>query len=122
MNEGRRASNSSYDKNVKSLGPVTFLLKGQDLPIKSDNQKVNPVPNKQQYDLSENYSDAKFSVTKSYSKDDIHKVNTSGQCVGLEKMASPVDFDRTVEYWQQDRWTCYFSVKLHIIKDISYHK
>jgi hypothetical protein len=32
---------------------------------------------------------------------------------------SPVDFDRTVEYWQQDRWTHYFSVKWHIIKDIT---
>jgi ribosomal protein S21 len=33
-------------------------------------------------------------------------------------MVSPVDFDRTVEYWQQDRWTGCFSVKWHIIKDI----
>jgi hypothetical protein len=77
LNKGPRGSNNSDDKNVKSAGPVTLLLKGQDLPIKSDNQKVNPVPNKQQYsreDLSENYSDAKFSVIKSYSKDDIHKV------------------------------------------------
>jgi hypothetical protein len=33
-------------------------------------------------------------------------------------MVSPVDFDRTVEYWQQDRWTGCFSVKWRIIKDI----
>ncbi|WJX29552.1 hypothetical protein P8452_18182 [Trifolium repens] len=159
LNKGPRGSNSSDDKNVKNVGPVTLLLKGQDLPIKSDNQEVNPVPNKQQYngeDLAESYSDAKFFVIKSYSEDDIHKsmkynvwtstpngnkkldaayqeakekpvdcpifllfsVNTSGQFVGLAEMVSPVDFDRTVEYWQQDRWTGCFSVKWHIIKDI----
>lgn len=78
LNKGPRASNSSDDKNAKSLGPVTLLLKGQDLPIKSDNnnKEVPQVPNKQQYngeDLSENYSDAKFFVIKSYSEDDIHK-------------------------------------------------
>ncbi|CAL5185532.1 unnamed protein product [Lathyrus oleraceus] len=160
LNKGPRGSNSSDDKNVKSLGPVTLLLKGQDLPVKSDDGKeVHPVPNKQHYngeDLSESYSDAKFYVIKSYSEDDIHKsmkynvwtstpngnkkldaayqeakekpgdcpifllfsVNTSGQFVGLAEMVSPVDFDRTVEYWQQDRWTGCFSVKWHIIKDI----
>ncbi|KAL5057750.1 hypothetical protein RYX36_029354, partial [Vicia faba] len=77
LNKGPRGSNSSDDKSVKSLGPVTLLLKGQDLPIKSDdNKEVHPVPNKQQFngeDLSESYSDAKFYVIKSYSEDDIHK-------------------------------------------------
>ncbi|KAI5434547.1 hypothetical protein KIW84_021400 [Lathyrus oleraceus] len=34
-----RGSNSSDDENVKSLGPVTSLLKGQDLPVKSDDDK-----------------------------------------------------------------------------------
>jgi ribosomal protein S21 len=48
----------------------------------------------------------------------LFSVNTSGQFVGLAEMVSPVDFDRTVEYWQQDRWTGCFSVKWHIIKDI----
>jgi len=33
-------------------------------------------------------------------------------------MTGPVDFDKTVEYWQQDRWTGCFNVKWHIIKDI----
>ncbi|KAI5420112.1 hypothetical protein KIW84_044051 [Lathyrus oleraceus] len=32
----------------------------------------------------------------------LFSVNTSGQFVGLAEMVSPVDFDRTVEYWQQD--------------------
>ncbi|KAK7315602.1 hypothetical protein VNO77_34163 [Canavalia gladiata] len=158
LNKGPRAGNGSDDKSLKGLGPVTLLLKGQNLPIKSDN-KVPPVPNKEQYngeDFSENYSDAIFFVIKSYSEDDIHKsikynvwastlhgnkkldaayqeakekpgdcpvfllfsVNTSGQFVGLAEMLSPVDFGRTVEYWQQDRWSGCFSVKWHIIKDI----
>ncbi|ESW23840.1 hypothetical protein PHAVU_004G080300 [Phaseolus vulgaris] len=48
----------------------------------------------------------------------LFSVNTSGQFVGLAEMVSPVDFGRTLEYWQQDRWTGCFSVKWHIIKDI----
>jgi hypothetical protein len=44
-------------------------------------------------------------------------VNTSGQFVGLAEMVGPVDFDKTVEYWQQD-WTGCFPVKWHIVKDI----
>ncbi|CAJ1953379.1 unnamed protein product [Sphenostylis stenocarpa] len=159
LNKGPRSGNGSNDKSIKGPGPATLLLKGQNLPIKSDNKELPPIPNKEQYDgedFSEAYSDAKFFVIKSYSEDDIHKsikynvwastlngnkkldvayrgakekpgdcpvfllfsVNTSGQFVGLAEMVSPVDFGRTVEYWQQDRWTGCFSVKWHIIKDI----
>jgi len=76
LNKGPRAAKSSDNKNIKSLGSVTLLLKGQNLPVKSDNKEVLLVPNKEQYngkDFSENYSDAKFFVIKSYSEDDIHK-------------------------------------------------
>ncbi|CAK8542825.1 unnamed protein product [Lathyrus sativus] len=160
LNKGPRAAKISDNKGVKSLGSVTLLLKGQNLSVKSDNKEVPlVVPNKEQYigeDLSENYSDAKFYVIKSYSEDDVHKsikynvwastpngnkkldaayqeakekpggcpifllfsVNTSGQFVGLAEMTGPVDFDKTVEYWQQDRWTGCFNVKWHVIKDI----
>ncbi|XP_020204206.1 YTH domain-containing protein ECT4 isoform X1 [Cajanus cajan] len=159
LNKGPRSGDGSNDKSVKGHVPVTLLLKGQDLPIKSDNKEVSLVPNKEQCngeDFSENYSDAKFFVIKSYSEDDIHKsikygvwastlngnkkldaayhqakenpgncpvfllfsVNTSGQFVGLAEMVGQVDFGRTLEYWQQDRWTGCFSVKWHIIKDI----
>jgi hypothetical protein len=34
-------------------------------------------------------------------------------------MTGPVDFDKSVEYWQQDRWTGCFNVKWHVIKDIT---
>ncbi|KAE9588795.1 hypothetical protein Lal_00042211 [Lupinus albus] len=159
LNKGPRAAKSSDNGTTKNLGPVTLFLKGHDLLPKSDNKEVPLVANKEQYNgekFSENFSDAKFFVIKSYSEDDIHKsikysvwastpngnkkldaayqeakekpggcpifllfsVNTSGQFVGLAEMVGPVDFDKTVEYWQQDRWTGCFSVIWHIIKDI----
>jgi hypothetical protein len=33
-------------------------------------------------------------------------------------MVGPVDFNKTVEYWQQDKWTGCFPLKWHIIKDV----
>lgn len=45
-------------------------------------------------------------------------VNTSGQFVGVAEMVGPVDFNRTLEYWQQDKWTGCFPVKWHIVKDV----
>lgn len=34
-------------------------------------------------------------------------------------MIGPVDFDKTLEYWQQDKWNGCFPVKWHFIKDIA---
>ena len=48
----------------------------------------------------------------------IFQVNTSGQFVGLSEMVGRVDFNKTVEYCQQDKWTGCFLVKWHIVKDI----
>ncbi|KAE8733423.1 Detected protein of confused Function [Hibiscus syriacus] len=48
----------------------------------------------------------------------LFSVNTSGQFVGVAEMMGPVDFNRTIEYWQQDKWTGCFPVKWHIIKDV----
>ncbi|XP_058086100.1 YTH domain-containing protein ECT2 isoform X2 [Magnolia sinica] len=45
-------------------------------------------------------------------------VNTSGQFVGVAEMEGPVDFNKSVEYWQQDKWTGCFPVKWHIVKDV----
>ncbi|KZV25689.1 hypothetical protein F511_04750 [Dorcoceras hygrometricum] len=45
-------------------------------------------------------------------------VNTSGQFVGVGEMVGPVDFNKTVEYWQQDKWIGCFPVKWHIVKDV----
>uniref|UniRef100_A0A1J3CXQ4 YTH domain-containing family protein n=1 Tax=Noccaea caerulescens TaxID=107243 RepID=A0A1J3CXQ4_NOCCA len=48
----------------------------------------------------------------------LFSVNTSGQFVGLAEMVGPVDFNKTVEYWQQDKWIGCFPVKWHIVKDV----
>ncbi|XP_020577703.1 uncharacterized protein LOC110022893 isoform X2 [Phalaenopsis equestris] len=45
-------------------------------------------------------------------------VNASAQFVGVAEMIGPVDFDRSVDYWQQDKWSGQFPVKWHIIKDV----
>ncbi|XP_019155591.1 PREDICTED: uncharacterized protein LOC109152390 [Ipomoea nil] len=45
-------------------------------------------------------------------------VNTSGQFVGVAEMVGPVDFNKKVEYWQQDKWIGCFPVKWHIVKDV----
>ncbi|KAK9169478.1 hypothetical protein Syun_001618 [Stephania yunnanensis] len=45
-------------------------------------------------------------------------VNTSGQFVGLAEMVGPVDFNKSVDYWQQDKWNGCFPLKWHIVKDV----
>ncbi|XP_042025087.1 YTH domain-containing protein ECT4-like [Salvia splendens] len=45
-------------------------------------------------------------------------VNTSGQFVGVAEMVGPVDFNKNVDYWQQDKWVGCFPVKWHIVKDV----
>ena len=46
------------------------------------------------------------------------KVNASAQFCGVAEMIGPVDFDKSVDYWQQDKWSGQFPVKWHIIKDV----
>lgn len=45
-------------------------------------------------------------------------VNTSGQFVGMAEMLGPVDFKKTMDFWQQNKWNGFFPVAWHIIKDI----
>lgn len=45
-------------------------------------------------------------------------VNASAQFCGVAEMLGPVDFDKSVDYWQQDKWSGQFAVKWHIIKDV----
>ncbi|XP_023741916.1 YTH domain-containing protein ECT4 [Lactuca sativa] len=45
-------------------------------------------------------------------------VNTSGQFVGVAEMIGPVDFEKSLEFWQQDKWIGCFPVKWHIVKDL----
>ncbi|GJP63490.1 hypothetical protein CLOP_g20558 [Closterium sp. NIES-67] len=46
-------------------------------------------------------------------------VNASGQFCGVAEMVSPVDFHRSVGFWQEEeRWNGRFNVRWHIIKDV----
>ncbi|KAJ7525082.1 hypothetical protein O6H91_17G035500 [Diphasiastrum complanatum] len=48
----------------------------------------------------------------------LFSVNASGQFCGLAEMTGAVDFFKSVDYWQQDKWNGQFPVKWHIIKDV----
>ncbi|XP_019443670.1 PREDICTED: uncharacterized protein LOC109347971 isoform X1 [Lupinus angustifolius] len=45
-------------------------------------------------------------------------VNASGQFCGIAEMIGPVDFNKSMDFWQQDKWNGYLPVKWHIIKDV----
>ncbi|MED6183402.1 hypothetical protein PIB30_037590 [Stylosanthes scabra] len=46
------------------------------------------------------------------------KVNASAQFCGVAEMIGPVNFDKSADFWQQDKWSGQFPVKWHIIKDV----
>ncbi|XP_062008877.1 YTH domain-containing protein ECT4 isoform X2 [Rosa rugosa] len=48
----------------------------------------------------------------------LFSVNASAQFCGVAEMVGPVDFDKSVDYWQQDKWSGQFPVKWHVIKDV----
>ncbi|KAM7252401.1 hypothetical protein ACFE04_024284 [Oxalis oulophora] len=45
-------------------------------------------------------------------------VNASGQFCGVAEMTGRVDFNKSMDFWQQDKWNGYFPVKWHILKDV----
>ncbi|KAK6913629.1 YTH domain [Dillenia turbinata] len=45
-------------------------------------------------------------------------VNASGHFCGVAEMIGPVNFDNNMDFWQQDKWTGFFPVKWHFIKDV----
>ena len=46
------------------------------------------------------------------------QVNRSGQFCGVAEMNGPVDFNKTMGFWQRDNWTGKVPLKWHIIKDV----
>lgn len=52
----------------------------------------------------------------------LFQVNKSGQFIGLAEMIGPVDFKKSMDFWQEDKWNGFFPVKWHIIKDISHRE
>lgn len=45
-------------------------------------------------------------------------VNASGQFCGVAEMVGSVDFNKNLDFWQQDKWTGRIPVKWHIVKDV----
>ncbi|XP_070034978.1 YTH domain-containing protein ECT1 [Nicotiana tomentosiformis] len=45
-------------------------------------------------------------------------VNGSGQFLGVAEMVGQVDFNRNMDFWQLDKWSGFFPVKWHIVKDV----
>ncbi|KAM5586918.1 YTH domain-containing protein ECT3 [Rosa sericea] len=45
-------------------------------------------------------------------------VNASGQFCGVAEMVGRVDFNKNMDFWQQDKWNGYFPVKWHVVKDV----
>ncbi|XP_078437844.1 uncharacterized protein LOC144708412 [Wolffia australiana] len=48
----------------------------------------------------------------------LFSVNASAHFCGVAEMVGPVDFEKSVDFWQQDKWNGHFPVKWHIIKDV----
>lgn len=48
----------------------------------------------------------------------LFSANASAQFCGVAEMVGAVDFGKSVDYWQQDKWTGQFPVKWHIVKDV----
>lgn len=67
------------------------------------------------------YQDAQERMVEKGSKCPIFlffSVNASGQFCGVAEMIGRVDFNKNMDFWQQDKWNGYFPVKWHIIKDV----
>ncbi|XP_047045980.1 YTH domain-containing protein ECT2-like [Lolium rigidum] len=45
-------------------------------------------------------------------------VNQSSHFCGVAEMVGPVDFQKNMDFWSEDKWTGSFPVKWHIIKNI----
>lgn len=67
------------------------------------------------------YEDAQSRIAEKGSKCPVFlffSVNASGQFCGVAEMIGRVDFNKSMDFWQQDKWNGYFPVKWHIIKDV----
>ncbi|KAJ6360148.1 hypothetical protein OIU77_004207 [Salix suchowensis] len=134
LNELNRGPRAKSFRNDKEFGAVAQTVVGQNLPLSDNNKEENfpQVPDRE--DEDDVHKSIKYCVWTSTANgnkklDAAYKqakenpgggcpVNTSGQFVGLAEMMGHVDFNKTVEYWQQDKWTGCFPLKWHIIKDV----
>ncbi|KAL5568787.1 hypothetical protein UlMin_025362 [Ulmus minor] len=71
--------------------------------------------------LNSAYLDAQEKTAESGSKCPVFlffSVNASGQFCGVAEMIGLVDFNKSMDFWQQNKWNGYFPVKWHIVKDV----
>ncbi|PIA37593.1 hypothetical protein AQUCO_03000273v1, partial [Aquilegia coerulea] len=71
--------------------------------------------------LDSAYQDAQEKMGQKGSKCPVFlffSVNASGQFCGVAEMIGRVDFNKNMDFWQQDKWNGFFPVKWHIIKDV----
>ncbi|XP_068664803.1 YTH domain-containing protein ECT2-like isoform X2 [Aristolochia californica] len=71
--------------------------------------------------LDSAYQEAQQKVAEKSSKCPVFlffSVNASGQFCGVAEMSGRVDFNKNMDFWQQDKWTGFFPVKWQIIKDV----
>lgn len=80
LNELNRGPRAKGSKNQKGVVPPTVPVKGLNEQSNGANNEEKDksclIPDREQYnreDFSEDYTDAKFFVIKSYSEDDVHK-------------------------------------------------
>ncbi|CAA7406993.1 unnamed protein product [Spirodela intermedia] len=48
----------------------------------------------------------------------LFSVNASAHFCGVAEMVGAVNFEKSVDYWQQDKWSGHFPVKWHVVKDV----
>ncbi|KAF9604104.1 hypothetical protein IFM89_002779 [Coptis chinensis] len=101
---------SNLIQNCPSSKSIYYSLFFTDVVIRRDNYNLPDFPTK--------YDHALFFVIKSYSEDDIHKsikynvwVNASGQFCGVAEMIGQVDFNKNMDFWQQDKWNGVFPIR-----------
>ncbi|CAK7336167.1 unnamed protein product [Dovyalis caffra] len=106
---GNKKLDSAYREAKEKHGtcPIFLLFSGT---LKAEN--VNMINVLCAYPRA----DCWFSLLKLKQK--IPEVNASAQFCGVAEMVGPVDFDKNVDFWQQDKWSGQFPVKWHIIKDV----
>ncbi|KAF5185277.1 Yth domain-containing protein ect2 [Thalictrum thalictroides] len=127
---------STEKKDISSVTPGTDQYNREDFPVKYTDAKFFIIKSYSEDDVHKSikYSvwastpngNKKLNVGYQESQEKsgncpvflCFSVNGSGQFVGLAEMVGPVDFDKSVEYWQQDKWNGCFPVKWHIVKDI----
>ncbi|KAI5395938.1 hypothetical protein KIW84_062220 [Lathyrus oleraceus] len=97
LNELNRGPRAKGGKNQKFFfAPTVLAVKGQNLPtvVDEEKEKTSNILDREQYN--------KADFPEEYTRE----------------MIGPVDFNKSLEYWQQDKWNGCFPLKWHIVKDV----